>query len=72
MLALMTDPLTGGPCGVHRTFLAPNGRGKAPGQSKMMAGAAGVVWLAPDTEVTLGLGIAEGIETSLRVMQGFG
>lgn len=72
MLALMTDPATGEPCGVHRTFLAPDGRGKASGQAKMMAGNAGVVRLIPDEAVAAGLGIAEGIETALRVMQGFG
>ncbi len=72
MLALMTDPVTAEPCGVHRTFLAPDGRGKAPGQAKMMAGHAGVVRLVPDEAVAAGLGIAEGIETSLRVMQSFG
>jgi putative DNA primase/helicase len=74
MLALMTDPATGDPCGVHRTFLARNGSGKAPGElpAKMMAGRAGVVRLVPDTGVTMGLGIAEGVETSLSVMQGFG
>lgn len=69
MVALMTDPVTGEACGVHRTFLAPDGRGKAPGQAKMMAGAAGVVRLVPDEEVSLGLGIAEGIETALAVAQ---
>ena len=74
MLALMTDASTGQPCGVHRTFLARDGRGKAAGPlpAKMMAGRAGVVRLSPDAEVTMGLGIAEGIETALSVMQGFG
>ena len=74
MLALMTHPTTGEACGVHRTFLARDGSGKAPGPlpAKMMAGAAGVVRLVPDAEVTMGLGIAEGIETSLSVMQAFG
>ncbi len=72
MLSLMTDPLIGEASGVHRTFLRADGAGKAPGQAKMMAGNAGVVRLVPDTEVTLGLGIAEGIETALQVMQGFG
>ena len=73
MLALMTDPATGEPCGVHRTFLSADGHGKAPGpmSAKMMAGRAGVVRLAPGL-VTAGLGIAEGIETALSVMQGFG
>jgi hypothetical protein len=74
MLALMTNPATGEPCGVHRTFLARDGNGKAPGPlpAKMMAGAAGVVRLVPDEDVTMGLGIAEGIETSFSVMQGYG
>jgi hypothetical protein len=72
MVALMTDPITGQPCGVHRTFLTPDGAGKAldaNGNAKMMLGAAGVVRLVPDENVTLGLGIAEGIETGLKVMQ---
>lgn len=74
MVALMTDPATGEPCGVHRTFLSRDGSGKAPGPlpAKMMAGRAGIIRLVPDEEVTIGLGIAEGIETSLAVMQGFG
>lgn len=69
MLALMSDARSAEPCGVHRTFLAPDGDGKAPGQAKMMAGRAGVIRLVPDEDVTHGLGIAEGIETSLAVMQ---
>jgi putative DNA primase/helicase len=72
MLAQMTDPETGAPCGVHRTFLAHDGKGKAPGNAKMMAGNAGIIRLVPDEEVTGGLGIAEGIETALSVMQEFG
>jgi hypothetical protein len=72
MLAMMSHPLTGEPCGVHRTSLATNGSGKAEGQAKMMLGHAGVVRLVPDEEVELGLGLAEGIGTSLAVMQEFG
>lgn len=74
MLALMAEPLTGRPCGVHRTFLARDGRGKAPGPlpGRMALGRAGIIRLTPDEEVTAGLGIAEGIETALSVMQGFG
>jgi hypothetical protein len=73
MLALMTDAATGEPCGVHRTFLTSDGHGKAlgPMAAKMMAGRAGMVRLVPDAEVTIGLGIAEGIETALSIMQGF-
>lgn len=71
MLAMMTQALSAEPCGVHRTFLAADGNGKADGRAKMMLGHAGVVRLVHDEEVALGLGIAEGIETSLAVMQGF-
>ena len=69
MLALMTDPATAAPCGVHRTFLRPDGSGKADGTAKAMLGNAGLIRLVHDAEVTLGLGIAEGIETALAVMQ---
>lgn len=69
MIALMLDPSTGEPCGVHRTFLQADGRGKASGQAKMMLGNAGVIRLSPDSEVTTGLGIAEGIETALSLIQ---
>lgn len=71
MIALMTRPETAEPCGVHRTYLRPDGSGKAEGQAKMMAGHAGVIRLVPDEDVIEGLGIAEGIETALAVMQGF-
>jgi putative DNA primase/helicase len=74
MLCLMSDPVTGEPCGVHRTFLARDASGKAPEgpngeRPKMMAGRSGVVRLVPDQEVGTGLGIAEGIEKALAVMQ---
>lgn len=68
MVALMTDAETGEPCGVHRTFLQPDGSGKAAGQAKMMLGGAGIIRLA-DAEGSSTLGIAEGIETALAVMQ---
>ena len=69
MVALMTTPETAEPCGVHRTFVRADGGGKAEGQAKMMVGAAGVIRLVPAEDVTLGLGLAEGIETALAVMQ---
>jgi hypothetical protein len=73
----MSDPVSAVPCGVHRTFISRDGCGKAPpgarGEpAKMMVGAAGVVRLVPDEAVTLGLGMAEGLETALSVMQAFG
>ena len=68
MLALMTHPETGQPCGVHRTFLKADGSGKADvTPAKMMLGAAGIIRLCD--EVTAGLGIAEGIETAIAIMQ---
>lgn len=72
MVALMTDPCTAEPVGVHRTFLAVDGAGKAQGNAKQMAGRVGVVRLSPDAEVTQGLGLAEGIETALAVTQRLG
>lgn len=72
IVALMTDALTGEAVGVHRTALRPDGLGKADmpalGNPKKMLGPArgAVVRLTPDDEVTVGLHIAEGIETALR------
>ena len=73
MLALMTDPATAEPAGLHVTYLRADGTGKAAGERpKVMLGHAGVVRLEPDEGVTLGLGIAEGIETALSVAEVFG
>jgi hypothetical protein len=70
MVALMTCAIRNVPTGVHVTYLRPDGRGKADGASpKVMLGRRGVIRLSPDDETTLGLGIAEGIETCLAVMQ---
>ena len=67
----MTDPVTGKPCGIHRTYLERDGRGKAAIDGpRRMLGAAGVIRLAdPSAE---GLGLAEGIETALSCMQTIG
>jgi hypothetical protein len=67
MVALMSDPETGEPRGVHRTFLRPDGSGKV---SKLMLGPAGVIQLCE--RIANGLGIAEGIETALAVSQRVG
>lgn len=70
MIALMTDPKTNQPVGIHRTFIEADGSGKAAIEpAKMMLGNAGIVRLVPDEEVSLGFGIAEGIENALAVMQ---
>jgi putative DNA primase/helicase len=73
MVALLTDPLKGLPRGLHRTFLRSDGTDRLRDRKgKAMLGETGVVRLSRDDNVTLGLGIAEGIETALSVMQRFG
>jgi hypothetical protein len=73
MVALMTCPERNEPTGVHLTYLRGDGHGKADGPSpKVMLGRRGVIRMSPDEEVTLGLGIAEGIETAVAVMQRLG
>ncbi|WPB86416.1 DUF7146 domain-containing protein [Sediminicoccus rosea] len=69
MVTLMVSPSTGEAAGVHRTFLKPDGTGKAEGKAKMMAGHAGVICLSPRRDVGDALGLVEGIETGLAVMQ---
>jgi hypothetical protein len=69
MVALLRDILlTDEPCGIHRTFLLPDGTGKDPLGKKMLGRAKdAVIKLTPDAEVTDGLGIAEGIENALTL-----
>lgn len=67
MVALVTDGESANPVGVHRTFLRPDGGGKAlVSPAKMMLGPCrgGVVRLAP---VASRLMVGEGIETCLAV-----
>ena len=74
MLAAMIDIRTSAFCGVHRTALRANGRGKSEvsglGNPKKMLGRAAdaCVKLSADEEVGIGLHIAEGIETALACM----
>ena len=76
LVALVTDVHTVEPISLHRTWLARDGSGKAPidrprlllkGHRK----AGGVIRLVEDAEVTLGLAVAEGIETALTTMRAF-
>jgi len=64
VVALMSDPLSGNPLGIHRTFLRPDGTKL----ERKMLGRQGVVRLSPDSEVTMGLGITEGVEDGLAVL----
>jgi putative DNA primase/helicase len=68
MVALVTRGTDGSPLGIHRTFLARDGFGKAPvAPNKMMLGPCrgGVVRLARLNDVLL---VGEGIETCLAAM----
>ena len=63
MLALMTDPVTGEPCGVHRTLLDVEARKI----DRRMLGRQGVIRLSPDEAVGAGLGVCEGVEDALAI-----
>jgi hypothetical protein len=68
IVALMTDPITNDPVGIHRTYLNPDGKKI----ERKMLGRQGVVRITPDEDVTYGLGIAEGIEDALAVALDWG
>ncbi len=72
MAARVTCPLSNKPLTLHFTSLKPDGSGKAEtghGGRDVLAGhrlKGGVIRLCDDESVTMGLGIAEGIETALN------
>ena len=63
IVALMTDAISNDPIGIHRTFLDANGKKR----ERKMLGRQGVVRITSDEDVTLGLGIAEGVEDALAI-----
>jgi putative DNA primase/helicase len=72
MVALVTRGFDDAPLAIHRTFLARDGRGKAPvDPQKMMLGPCrgGAVRLAPAGDVLM---VGEGIETCLAAVQATG
>jgi len=72
MVALVTRGADDTPIGIHRTFLARDGSGKAPVEpQKMMLGPCrgGAVRLAAPADVLM---IGEGVETCLAAMQATG
>jgi putative DNA primase/helicase len=77
MIALFRDTVTNRPVAIHRTALRPDGSGKAvmpdgSNPKRMLGRVKGAaIKFSADDEVTLGLGIAEGIETGLSVLQSF-
>jgi CHC2 zinc finger/Toprim domain len=66
LVALMSDPRTAEPIGIHRIFVNPN----ATKAKRWMLGRRGVIRLSPDHEVTMGIGLVEGVEDGLAVLLG--
>ncbi|SFH60653.1 Toprim domain-containing protein [Nitrosospira sp. Nsp14] len=75
LVALVTDAITNRPITLHRTWIKSNGNKAEVEPPRLLLGghrkAGGVIRLWPDTEVTLGLGVCEGIETSLSLAHAF-
>jgi putative DNA primase/helicase len=71
VIAQMRDVVTDAPRAVHRTFLKDGRKADLPGGAKRMLGptAGCAIKLSPDADVVEGLGIAEGLETALSVLQ---
>jgi putative DNA primase/helicase len=69
LIALVTRIEDGEPLNLHRTWLAEDGRGKAPIERprRLLMGhpSRGVIRLWPDAEVTMSLVLGEGLETCL-------
>ena len=77
MVALVRDVVTNEPRAIHRTVLTTDGRkAEVNGVSRLSLGpvGGGAVKLTDDADVTTGIGIGEGIETtmSLRMAPEFG
>jgi hypothetical protein len=74
LVAKMVDSRTNAFRGIHRTFLKSDGSGKddtIPGGARRMLGSptGAVCKLSRDEDVTTALGIGEGIETTLSLLQ---
>ncbi len=73
LIALMRDPRTGDPTGIHRTFLHNYGTRRLNqyddcGPARMLLGQKGVICLSGFASVTTGLHLAEGIEAAIAGM----
>jgi hypothetical protein len=70
MVCPIRDIATNAVIGVHRTYLTPDGGKAAVDEPKKVLGRllGGAVKLSPDANVTLGLGVSEGIETGLSIL----
>jgi putative DNA primase/helicase len=70
MIALVRDIHSNSPIGIHRTGIDELGRKHTiDGKDRLALGSlkGGVVKLTPEADVTLGLGVGEGIETTLSL-----
>ena len=63
VIGLMIDPVSGEPCGVHRTFINRDGTKR----DRKMLGKMGVIRLSPRA-VKKSLGVTEGIEDGLALL----
>jgi hypothetical protein len=63
VLALMTDPISGKPCGIHRPFLDRDARKI----ERKMLGQQGVIQISGYEDVADALGVGEGLEDALAV-----
>lgn len=74
LVALLTDAETNEPRTLHRTWVKASGQKAPVDPPRMLLGghrkAGAVCRLWPDEAVTLGLGIAEGVETGLSLAHG--
>jgi hypothetical protein len=64
VVGLMTDPVSGQPTGIHRTFVGDD----AAKIERKMLGRQGIIRLSLDDAVTTSIGIAEGIEDALAIL----
>ena len=76
LVARVTDVLTGEPINLHKTWLTPDGSGKAQlDKPRLLAKGhrkkGGIIRLWPDEALTYGLLVAEGLETGLTAALGF-
>jgi hypothetical protein len=75
LVGLVTHAVTREPMSLHRTWIRPDGHKADVDPPRMLLGghrkSEGVIRLWPDEAVTLGLGIAEGVETALTLANAY-
>jgi hypothetical protein len=71
VMALLRDVHTNTPCGIQRIFLKPDGSDRLRdhmGKASLGRCQGACIKLSPNENVTLGLGLCEGVEKSLHMM----